>query len=112
MVSAAAFPPSFPVTTAAAVAVGQMKHTIAPSSTSWLTAPAGSHASAPAKPRQAASCTASSHPCKARTRSSDGLTLQNTSSSCANTSAGVNAAAALPAAGRKGDKAPASANRK
>ena len=95
-------PPSLAVTTGAAAAVGQMRHTSTPSHVMRPDSH-GSHCSRATTPNVPATCIRSSHRCQRRGRSSRGLTLQKVKNSIRNMNDGMTSAATLSAAGFRGD---------
>ena len=102
--SEVSLPPSFPVITAAAPAVGQTKHIISPSaSNSWRNPGVKRRNRAIAKHDN--NWNPTNHTCHIVIRISLGFTLQNVANSMTNNTVGIKNSAAAPAAGFTGASA-------
>ena len=98
-------PPSLPVMTAAAVAVGQRAQASAASTVIFCADPASSMTAAPASRPHAAVCTASSSTCQRRGRSRVRSTLLNVKKSIRKMSTGMAVVPNSAAPGRSGARA-------
>ena len=87
VVRLAALPPNFPVTTAAAVAVGHIMHNMAPS-TNTCPGRCGKKTSSKERRAKLPACNNNNHPCQRVGRKSFGFTLQKVMNNMVKISAG------------------------